>query len=347
MIQPIDRRAVLRQGAVGIGLAALGSPHLALAQVPRILKINTLASAAFVNVPVQAAVRSLLGQQPGFANAEVRPTAKIPQIIQEVIAGTADLGDADIASTLAAAEAGADLKIIGLSYSNTSQVIVTNADKTKSLEALAAAGGTVAVNAVGDFMYVMLIGVLQKRGIDPKKVNFIEMGSSGDRARALLAGRVDAVPMHIEQAVQLRERGDFQILVRPWQEYDNWFSIVLATTGEWLRKDENKKAAVAVLKSVLTAFRKTDDDYAWFKAAVGEYASTKALKSAGDDLVKPVWTTLRTEVKAFPRSMETLTPDAFAQLIPFYKAAGALKGTPDLTALIDRTYLDLALKELG
>lgn len=345
-MQAIDRRALLKGGAASIGLASLGAPRVALAQAPRVLKLNTLASAAFVNVPVQAAFRSLLGQQAGFANAEVRPTAKIPQIIQEVIAGTADLGDADIASTLAAAEAGADLKIIGLSYSNTSQVIVTNADKTKSLEALAAAGGTVAVNSVGDFMYVMLIGVLQKRGIDPKKINFIEMGSSGDRARALLAGRVDAVPMHIEQAAQLRERGNFQILVRPWQEYDNWLSIVLATSGEWLRKDENKRAAVAIVKSVLTAFRKADD-YDWFKTAVGEYASTKELKTAGDDLVKPVWTTLRTEVKAFPKSMETLTPDAFAKLIPVYKAAGALRGTPNLDALIDRTYLDIALKELG
>lgn len=347
MSDPIDRRQLLHTGFGAAGMMMLGPVPAALAQTRRVLKVNTLASAAAVNVPMQAALRSLLGKIDGFADAEARPTAKIPQIAQEVIAGTADLGDADVASTLAAAEAGADLKIIGLSYSNTSQVIVVNGDRTKSLEDLAAAGGTIAVNAVGDFMYVMLQGVLLKRKIDPKKVNFVEMGSSGDRARALLAGRVDAVPMHIEQAAQLKERGNFQILVRPWQEYPNWFSAVVITTGTWLQKDDNKKAAVAVLKAVLTAFRNTDKDYAWYKAQVAQYASSKELKAADDAFLQPVWKTLTEEIKAFPTAMETLTPDEFAKVIPVYKEAGALKGTVDLNKLVDRSYLEQALKELA
>ncbi|MFG1186840.1 ABC transporter substrate-binding protein [Xanthobacter aminoxidans] len=351
MFDMLSRRDLLRTslsaGAALGGILTLGPVSRAFAAAPRVLKVNTLASAAAVNVPMQAALRMQLGKISGFADAEVRPTAKIPQIAQEVIAGSADIGDADVASTLAAAEAGADLKIIGLSYSNTSQVIVVNADKTKSLEEIATNGGTIAVNSIGDFMYVMLIGVLQKRNIDPKKVNFIEMGSSGDRARALLAGRVDAVPMHIEQAAQLKERGNYQILVRPWQEYPNWFSAVIMTTGAWLQKDENKLAAVALLKAVLTSFRSTDADYAWYKAQVGQYASSKELKAAGDDFLKPIWKTLTEDIKAFPPKMETLTPDDVAKVIPVYKAAGALNGTVDLNKLIDRTYLEQAIKELA
>lgn len=337
----------MRATLTGMGVLALGPTAQALAQSGRVLKINTLASAAAINVPMQAALRSELAKLDGFAAPEVRPTAKIPQIAQEVIAGAADLGDADVASTLAGAEAGADLKIIGLSYSNTSQVIVVNADKTKSLEDVAAKGGTIAVNSIGDFMYVMLLGVLMKRGIDTKKVNFIEMGSSGDRARALLAGRVDAVPMHVEQAAQLATQGNFQILVRPWEEYSNWFSAIIITTGKWLEADENKAAAVATLKSVLTSFRKTNSDYDWYKSQVAEFASSKDLKSAGDDFLKPVWNTLTNEIKAFPNDMAPLTPDEFAKVLPVYKEAGALKGTVDLDKIIDRTYLEQALKELG
>lgn len=348
MFESMNRRDLLKVGVGGLSVLALGGGvGGAFAAEARTLKINTLASAAAVNVPMQSALRSGLGKISGFTAAEVRPTAKIPQIAQEVIAGSADLGDADVASTLAAAEAGADLKIIGLSYSNTSQVIVVNADKTKSLEEVAKAGGTIAVNSIGDFMYVMLIGVLQKRKIDPKSVNFIEMGSSGDRARALLAGRVDAVPMHVEQAAQLAQKGNFQILVRPWQEYDNWFSAVVMTTGAWLKDDANKAAAVAVLKSILTSFRQTDDDYAWYKSQVAEYASSKELKGADDAFLKPVWSTLTTEIKAFPKTMDELNADQFAKVIPAYKEAGALKGTVDLGKLIDRAYLEQALKELG
>lgn len=349
----LSRRGLLRVGGglalglAGSGLITLGPVAEAMAQAGRSLKINTLASAAAINVPIQAAMRAELAKIEGFAAPEVRPTKKIPQIASEVIAGAADLGDADVASTLAAAEAGADLKIIGLSYNNTSQVVVVNAEKVKSLEAIAENGGTIAVNSIGDFMYVMLLGTLDKRGIDRKKINFIEMGSSGDRARALLAGRVDAVPMHVEQAAELATKGDYQVLVRPWQEFDNWFSAVVMTSGKWLEADENKAAAVAVLKAVLTAFRKTNSDYDWYKAQVGEYASSNTLKAAGDDFLKPVWQTLTTEIKAFPGGMESMTPDDFAKIIPVYQKAGALNGTLDLDRIIDRTYVDRAVKELG
>jgi NitT/TauT family transport system substrate-binding protein len=351
MFEDMSRRGFLRAGVVagagGLGMITLGPVSQAFAQAGRVLKINTLASAAAVNVPMQAALQTELAKIPGFAAPEVRPTKKIPQIGQEVIAGAADLGDGDVASTMAAAEAGADLKIIGLSYSNTSQVIVVNADKTKSLEEVAANGGTIAVNSIGDFMYVMLVGALIKRKIDPKKVNFIEMGSSGDRARALIAGRVDAVPMHVEQAAELATRGNYQILVRPWQEYGNWFSAIVMTTGEWLKPDENKAAAVATLKAILTSFRKTNADYGWYKEQVGKYASSKELKAADDSFLKPVWETLTVEIKAFPDNMQTMTPDEFAKVIPAYKEAGALKGTVDLNKLIDRTYVEQAIKELA
>ncbi|HEY9212320.1 MAG TPA: ABC transporter substrate-binding protein [Ancylobacter sp.] len=351
----LNRRGFLRAGAGaglalglgGTGLITLGPVAEAVAQAGRVLKINTLASTAAINVPMQAALKSELAKIAGFAEPEVRPTKKIPQIAAEVIAGAADLGDADVASTLAAAEAGADIKIIGLSYSNTSQVVVVNGDKVKSLEEIGSTGGTIAVNSIGDFMYVMLIGTLIKHGIDPKKVNFVEMGSSGDRARALMAGRVDAVPMHIEQAAELATKGNYQILVRPWNEFGNWFSAVVMTTGKWLETDDNKAGAVAVLKAVLTSFRKTNADYAWYKEQVGLYASSKSLQQSDDAFLKPVWQTLTTDIKAFPNDMQSMTPDEFAEMLPVYKEAGALKGTLKLDGIIDRTYVDQAIKELS
>ena len=56
------------------------------------------------------------------------------------------------------------VRIIGLSYDNTTQVVVANLDKTTSLEALVKAGGTVAVNSIGDFTYVMMLGDPGKAG---------------------------------------------------------------------------------------------------------------------------------------------------------------------------------------
>ncbi|WP_081803626.1 ABC transporter substrate-binding protein [Halotalea alkalilenta] len=350
MFDSIDRRNVLRLSMGGLGMLALGPFLPAFASGGRVLRINTLAATAAVNVPMQVALKEGLAAIPGFAAPEVQPTARIPEIAKQVLAGQSDIGDADIASTLAAAEAGADVRILGLSYGNTSQVIVANVDRFGTLAELVDGGGTIAVSGIGDFMHVMLLGVLDKHGLDATKVNFIEMGSSGDRMRALLAGRVDAVPMHVEQAEQIksaRGRGTFELLVKPWQEYDHWYSAVVMSTASWLESDENKAAAVGVLKSVLTSFRRSNDDYTWYKSKVAQYASSTDLREAGDDLLMPVWRTLSTEINAFPPNMAELTAEGVAKVIPVYQKAGALKGTLDLDKIIDRSYLELALQELS
>ncbi len=357
MFDSINRRQMLRLGLGGMGgvaamatglSAGLAFSPRAFAANERVLKISTLAACSAVNVPMQSAFRTLLPEMAGYGVPDVQFTAKIPQIVQQVVAGASDLGDGDIASTLAAAEAGADIKIIGLSYNNCSQVVVVNQSKVKNLEAIAEKGGTIAVSGIGDFMQVMLLGALAKRKIDAKKITFIEMGSSGDRARALLAGRVDAVPMQLEQAAELQKKdANFIILVKPWEEFGDWYSAVLMATSTWLKKPENQRAAVDVIKAGLTAFRKTDADFAWYKAETGKYASSKDLKTADDATLKPVWTTLTQTMNAFPKNMETLTADQVAKVIPYYKEAGALQGTVDLRKVIDRTYLDRALKELA
>lgn len=348
----MNRRQVLRLGLGSFGLMALNmmiSLPAKSAAAMRYLKINTLASSAAVNVPLQAALREILPSNNSGINTTVQPTAKISQIVQEVVTGGADMGDADIATTLLAAEAGADVKIIGLSYSNTTQVIVVNTDKIKSIADFANQQVTVAVNSIGDFMHVMVLGVLKKHNVDVSKVNFIEIGSSGDRMRSLAVGRVDAVPVHIEQAEQLKRikgRGTFDIVIRPWEEYKNWYSIVLIASDKWLAVPENQDIAVMAIKSVLISFRKTNEDYGWYKEQVKKYATSKELKTADDDFLHPVWETLTTKIHAFPPSMETFTVAGIAEILPVYQRAGVIKGTVDLNKLIDLRYLKRAIEEL-
>jgi NitT/TauT family transport system substrate-binding protein len=153
--------------------------------------------------------------------------------------------------------------------------------------------------------------------------------------------------MHIEQAAEIRTRGNFQILVRPWTEYADWFSAVVMARDSWLKSGDNAKSAVAVLTAVLTAFRRSNDDYAWWKAQVAKYASSKDTRNADDAFLKPVWQSLTTEIKAFPPNMEQLTPETFAAIVPVYQKAGVLKGTLDLHKVIDRAYLEQAIKGLA
>lgn len=343
----VTRRDVLKMGASGL-LTASASPwaRAIAADTGRVLKINTLASVAAVNVPLQAGFHSELSRIPGFAVPNLQATAQISQIPQQVISGASEIGDSDVASTLAACEAGADLRIIGLSYNSSAEVVVANRDKHDSLASLAK-GSTIAVSGFGDFMYVMILGAFARQGLSTKNVTFVEMGSSGQRMRALLAGRVDAVPIQYEQVAEVATQGHYVALLEPWTVFKPWFSAVLMARQSWLDQEANKKAAVAVVKSALMAFRRTNRDYLWYKSQVQALASAKEMREANDATLKPVWQTLVKDINAFPNNMETLTVDEFSRIVPLYKTAGALKGTVDLHKVIDRTYLEQAIKELA
>lgn len=341
---PLTRRTVLTAMATAGGAGLFGVP--AFATDKRGLDISIVGFTLGIHIPAVYALRQGIAEMPGYARSNVSRIDRLPVITQSIVSGQGDLADGDVVSTLKAAEAGADVRIIGLTYNNTSQVFVANAARVRSIEDLGKPGVTVAVNAMGDFMHVMLMGPLTKRGLDLDKLTVIEIGGSGNRMRALMAGRVDAVPVHFDQAREMAKKGNFITLIEPWVEYDAWFGQVLFTTDRWLSKPANRRTAVDVLKAVLIAFRRANRDLDWFTEQYRAFATTSQARDAKRDDLRDTWATLAETIRAWPDDMDTLTPEHFAGLLPHYRRAGALNGTIDFTRVIDRTYLDQALHEL-
>ncbi len=159
----------------------------AIAQAARPLKINLLGFALGIHVPAMAAVFDLLPGM-GYAPATQRMD-QIRTITQTLIAGAAELGETDSITVMSAVEAGADLKIVGLVYRQTSLVFVVNADKVRDFKDLESPENVVAVNGKGDITHVMLLGPLIKRGVDIKKVTIVDVGGAGGgRAGAFRPG---------------------------------------------------------------------------------------------------------------------------------------------------------------
>src|SRR5690606_30966919 len=146
----------------------------------------------------------------------------------------------------------------------------------------------------------MLVGPLSKRGVDIDKVTIVEIGGSGSRVQALLAGRVHAVPVHIDPTPEILARGNYQILPKPWEEY----SVDIAETwlggGEWLRKSENERAAVDLLKAVITSFRLSNRDLGYFAGCYRKYSTIKGAAQMKDEDLRPVWEIMTKEAKAWP-----------------------------------------------
>ncbi len=125
------------------------------------------------------------------------------KITAAIISGNADICRASgFGQTLAAISKGAELKVIGGAELVITQAIYTTRPEIKTLKDLE--GRVVGSGATGALLHHMTSALLTKNGVDVNKVKFVNVGSSTDVFRAVVAGTVDAGPglnnVHDEQA---------------------------------------------------------------------------------------------------------------------------------------------------
>ena len=322
----------------------MGGP--AHAQAARSLNVNLLGFALGIHVPTTAALKDILPTYPGYGEPKTQRLEQIRTVTQTLVAGAAEAGQTDPITTLRAVEAGADLKIVAFWYMNTSLVFVVNADKIKDLKDLEKPDSVVAINTKGDITEVMLVGPLIKRGVDPKKVQIIEIGGSGGRMRALLSGRVHAVPVHFDQAAEIAKQGNYKILIEPWKEYKAWINEVWVVNGSWLKAKENQRAVVDLIKATITGFRKANTDFNWYAQMYRKHVTLPKANEATDEAIRPLWEGLIRDVHAWPANMD-FKIDPFDDLLPVYKAAGAVEGKVLPKQVVDTSFVEQALAELG
>ncbi len=332
--------------ALGMGMG-LGFGRIGFAQdkSKRVLTGHILGNSLAIHIPAIAALNEGLPAL-GYAPPKLTRIDSMQVMTQSIIGKSADLGEADISSTLQASLAGADLKVIGLVYANSSLVFVANSDKVKDFGDLKKEGVIVAVNSKGDWMHAMLTGPLMKRGVDPEKVTIVEIGGSASRVQALLANRVQAVPVHIDQTPDILAKGNYKILLKPWEEYKLFIAECWLVSGTWLQIPENRRLAVDIQKATIASFRKTNRDLGYFANSYRKYSTIKGAAQMTDEQLKPVWELLSKTAHAWPDD-GNFKREQFRELLPAYKSVGSFPKEPDLDKLIDTSITEQALKELG
>ncbi|GGE49141.1 hypothetical protein GCM10007276_27830 [Agaricicola taiwanensis] len=341
------RRQTLKFLAAGAG-AGLAMPYLpatALAQSGRSLNAQILGFTLAIHIPAIIALNEGM-KELGYGAAEMTRIESMQVLTQSIVAGSAEVGEADVVSALRASEAGADIRLTGLVYSSTSQVFVVNADKIKSYEDFKNPENAIALNSLGDFIYVFLSGALGENGIDIDETTIVEIGGSGSRMRALLGGRVAAVPVHFDQADQIMKEGNYKVMIEPWKIYKPWISEGWLVNGKWLEKPENQTLIKDLQKAMITSFRRANDDIGYFVEGYHKYATLKGAKEATEESLKPIWERLSKEINAWPRD-GGFKREYFEKLLPTYQKAGAVKSDLDLSKIVDTQFVDKALSELG
>jgi NitT/TauT family transport system substrate-binding protein len=337
-------QATIAAGPISLGAVSLGTGR-AGAQGKRELQVNIVANSLGVHIPYMAALTEILPAMPGFALPEIKRVNSLRIITQSILSGTVELAGSDPIGVLRAVEAGADLKIVGFAYYNTDLVFVVNAAKIKTLKDFERPDVTTAINSKGDFTHVLLARPMIEQGLDHTKVNLVEVGGSGARVRAFLAGRIDAMPVHIDQARTLAAQGDYPIIIDPSRDPVPFIGEIWLAGGAWLAKPENQAAVVALNKATIMANRRAHADFDWFAAAYRKYGTATEMKQAPDAEIRSVRDAM-IQMNCWPTSAD-FTVAAFDRLLPIYKAAGAVAGTIDLAKVIDPTYAQAALKSLG
>lgn len=347
----ISRRDMMRGLAVGAGAGLLSAQPLGRGGLRkafaagRQLKVNIPGNSLGVHIPYVAAMNEILPTY-GYAVPDIERVKKLQTITQSILTGSVDVAAGDAISTLRAVEAGAELKIIGNAFMHTSLVFVVNADKIQEPKDLEKSDVTLAVNSKGDFTHVMVVGPMTRRGVDMDKVNVIKMGGSGSRMRALLAGKVDGVPLHFDQAADVAKQGNFKVMIEPAKEYDAFLGEVWIVSEEWLSNADNREAAKDLLKSTIQAFRRTNSDLDWYTEMYRKYGTKKNMQEASKEEVGVVREALGVDIGCWPNDMAHKL-SVYEELLPVYKAAGAVKGTVDVSRVVDTSLVAQALSELG
>lgn len=342
----ITRRDLLKHAGMGLGSAALLSyAPLSLAQKNRALKAQILGFTLSIHVPAIMALNEGM-KALGYSDSDMKRIESMQVLTQSIVAGSAEIGESDVVSALRAGSVGADIKMVGMVYNNTSQVLVVNADKIKSYADFKNKDNAIALNSTGDFIYVMLSGIFERNGVNIEDTTVVDVGGSGSRMRALLGGRVAAVPVHFDQAAGILKQGNYKVMVEPWKIYNPWLSEAWLVQGSWLKNADNARAITDLLKATVTSFRKTNQSLSYFVEGYRKYATVKDAKSATEEQLRPVWETLSKQIKAWPDDGGFRTK-YFEELMPVYVKAGTVKRGTNITKTIDTQYMEKALKELG
>jgi ABC-type nitrate/sulfonate/bicarbonate transport system substrate-binding protein len=178
----IKRRDVLKSGLIGGAGLWLGGPFPVHAQGAT-RKINIVNTSGGTNL-VLAAIMKQQGIFEQFGlEATITNVADGAKLMGGILTGEMDICPlSGFGQVFPAIEKGAKMKVLAGGAVLPLQGIVTVKPEIK----------TVGTGSLGALIHQMCVAALRKAGVDDKKVNFVNIGSSNDIFRAVAAGTVDA-----------------------------------------------------------------------------------------------------------------------------------------------------------
>jgi ABC-type nitrate/sulfonate/bicarbonate transport system substrate-binding protein len=186
------RRDVLKLAAAGAGVLSLSlvDRYASAAEPIKVNIVNTSPNSAFT-------IQALLKHKHWLEDFGLQPTtlnvSDGSKLMGALFSGSSDICLLSGFSQVLAADAkGGKVKMLAGAQLLPSYAVFSKKPEIKTIKDLE--GKTVATGSVGALLYQLMAAILQKKGVDIKKVKFVNAGSSANVFRAVAAGTVDAGP---------------------------------------------------------------------------------------------------------------------------------------------------------
>ena len=225
----IDRRAFLRAGAVAVGAVGAGSALAACGSSGSSPKSATGKSLTSINIINTDTTDTLAFQQilqsKGWleaygVKASTTNVADGVKATAAITSGSADIalmsGFGQIFPLIAKGE---PLKLIGGTGQLANFEVWSAQPNIRTLSDLR--GKTVGIGAVGALLDQVMLAMFQQEGIDPSTVTFVDIGSSTNVFKAVVAKRIDAGLGSIGYAASEQKYGVHPV-ASVWKVLPNW-----------------------------------------------------------------------------------------------------------------------------
>ena len=208
MTRVIASRRDLVLGASALSAACIGFPGIALAQAR---PVNIPNAAGAINLAMQELMKSQkfleeMGLAPNVVNV-----ADGSKIVSSLFGGDMDISTmSGFGQVFPAIERGGKLKILAGAMLLPSVAIFTSKANVRSLKDLE--GKIVGSGSPGALVHQLTVALLKKKGVDYKRVQFVNIGSSVDVFRAVTVGTVDA---GVGEVTYVEEQEKYKVRMLP------------------------------------------------------------------------------------------------------------------------------------
>jgi NitT/TauT family transport system substrate-binding protein len=173
-------------------------------------------------------------------------------ITQGVVAGELDAGVSS-SHIFGAVAKGASVKMVGSLLPVLTFALYARPEIKTPAELR---GRTIAAGAPFAALHVTALAMLRKHGLAPTDVNYVNIGSSVDAWRALVAGKVDAA-MSILDFLDAASQHNRAVLLKSWEELPNYLMqfILVGDKTVQTRREELVRLLMALAEGVRYTYR--------------------------------------------------------------------------------------------